>query len=673
MADGAGVDGRLIGALSVLGDQVDVQLAAEIGGMAPAEVLHVLETAQRAGAVTVAGGVICLDPARRELAYRGLGPRGQAMAHAHAAEVLNRVRPRDLAAIAEQWAAAAALLGPESALRAFERAALAAERALDWEDAARLWGRAAEVAAVEHHADAGALGLRRAHCLFRAGLFRDAMDACGQVASDARAASDRRLLAEAALVVRGIGDRDIRAALLDLCRDALRGIGDDTALASRVRSQLIMVSSDFFGARYEESEAEDNVKRAEACGDPRALVEALHALQMVCAGPRNTARRLKIADRVERVAREADLVDYLAWPFRWRVDAYFQLGQRPALDNAIADLQAYADQRRDGLATWSAMNTGAVLAEHEGRFEEAIRLAGEAHALAVRGGHEGGDYTYWILVSQCRLKLTGGPVEDQMLNIHAGPDAFHAFIAMQYVDLGDLETAAAHFDLGFAAMGEMDGTELQVQTHAALAYVAWRLGRIEAAPAVYAALEPFAEELANPASGQAASFGSVSRYLGQMAALIGDWDRVEADFGRALRRNLETSARAEVAETRLDWATALLRRGLARDEERSRSMLEASLQAAAELGMAPLGRRVAATLADLTARRSPLTGRELEVAALVAAGLTNKEVAARLRLSVRTAENHLLNVMNKLGLNNRAQVAAWFARSQSGQEHHSRS
>jgi DNA-binding CsgD family transcriptional regulator len=44
-----------------------------------------------------------------------------------------------------------------------------------------------------------------------------------------------------------------------------------------------------------------------------------------------------------------------------------------------------------------------------------------------------------------------------------------------------------------------------------------------------------------------------------------------------------------------------------------------------------------------------------------------------LRLSVRTAENHLLNVMNKLGLNNRAQVAAWFARSQFGQEHHSRS
>ena len=47
----------------------------------------------------------------------------------------------------------------------------------------------------------------------------------------------------------------------------------------------------------------------------------------------------------------------------------------------------------------------------------------------------------------------------------------------------------------------------------------------------------------------------------------------------------------------------------------------------------------------------------------MAEGLTNKEIASRLRLSVRTAENHVLNVMNKLGLDNRAQVAAWFTRN----------
>jgi DNA-binding CsgD family transcriptional regulator len=84
--------------------------------------------------------------------------------------------------------------------------------------------------------------------------------------------------------------------------------------------------------------------------------------------------------------------------------------------------------------------------------------------------------------------------------------------------------------------------------------------------------------------------------------------------------------------------------------------------------MEPLRRRSAEAGAVLKTGRSRLTNRELEIAALVAEGLTNKEVAARLRISVRTSENHLLNIMNKLGLDNRAQVAAWFARTRSAGE-----
>jgi DNA-binding CsgD family transcriptional regulator len=198
-----------------------------------------------------------------------------------------------------------------------------------------------------------------------------------------------------------------------------------------------------------------------------------------------------------------------------------------------------------------------------------------------------------------------------------------------------------------------------------LAKVAWSLDRDDAAPAIYAALAPFAEELAVTSTLAVASMGSVSRYLGQMATLMRDWPQVEVDFGRAMRRNMETRARGEVAETRFDWATALLRNGQARDRERATAMLEAAALAATELGMEPLRRRAADALAALMSGPSPLTSRELEVAALVAEGMTNKEVAARLRLSVRTAENHLLNVMNKLGLDNRAQVAAWYTRSRS--------
>ena len=54
-----------------------------------------------------------------------------------------------------------------------------------------------------------------------------------------------------------------------------------------------------------------------------------------------------------------------------------------------------------------------------------------------------------------------------------------------------------------------------------------------------------------------------------------------------------------------------------------------------------------------------LTGRELEVAGLVAEGLTNHAIARRLSVAPRTAEAHVENIRRKLGVRSRAQIAAW--------------
>jgi predicted ATPase/DNA-binding CsgD family transcriptional regulator len=56
---------------------------------------------------------------------------------------------------------------------------------------------------------------------------------------------------------------------------------------------------------------------------------------------------------------------------------------------------------------------------------------------------------------------------------------------------------------------------------------------------------------------------------------------------------------------------------------------------------------------------SPLTQREQNVTLLVAEGLTNKEIAERLVLSIRTVEAHVTHVLNKIGLRSRAQLAIW--------------
>ena len=67
-----------------------------------------------------------------------------------------------------------------------------------------------------------------------------------------------------------------------------------------------------------------------------------------------------------------------------------------------------------------------------------------------------------------------------------------------------------------------------------------------------------------------------------------------------------------------------------------------------------------ATLGNI-APRAELTERELDVARLVAAGLRNREIAARLSLSVRTAESHVGRIRLKLGFRSRTEIARWVA------------
>ncbi|WP_280430797.1 response regulator transcription factor, partial [Nocardia brasiliensis] len=64
------------------------------------------------------------------------------------------------------------------------------------------------------------------------------------------------------------------------------------------------------------------------------------------------------------------------------------------------------------------------------------------------------------------------------------------------------------------------------------------------------------------------------------------------------------------------------------------------------------------------AAAAPLTRRERDVARLVAAGYSNKRIAAELVISIRTAESHVDHILTKLGFTSRAQVASWVSARQ---------
>jgi predicted ATPase/DNA-binding CsgD family transcriptional regulator len=103
------------------------------------------------------------------------------------------------------------------------------------------------------------------------------------------------------------------------------------------------------------------------------------------------------------------------------------------------------------------------------------------------------------------------------------------------------------------------------------------------------------------------------------------------------------------------------------DEQFERAFVEGASYSFDQAVALALGEDEAAEVVAATPRRGApggLTKREREIAGLLAEGLSNKEIAARLVISQRTAETHVDHILGKLGMTSRAQVASWVAEHQ---------
>ena len=59
--------------------------------------------------------------------------------------------------------------------------------------------------------------------------------------------------------------------------------------------------------------------------------------------------------------------------------------------------------------------------------------------------------------------------------------------------------------------------------------------------------------------------------------------------------------------------------------------------------------------------REALTARQRQIAALVASGYTNQQIAAELVITVGTAANHVQQILTRLGLSSRSELAVWMS------------
>ena len=201
-----------------------------------------------------------------------------------------------------------------------------------------------------------------------------------------------------------------------------------------------------------------------------------------------------------------------------------------------------------------------------------------------------------------------------------------------------------------------------------LAETAVALDDHERSTSLYAQLLPYAGLVA--LAGSEVSGGPVDRPLGMLAAALTRDTEAAQHFDAAMAACQRTGACPWLAHSQYELAAMLAGRGRAEDRQATVELATAARDAADEIGMTAMRARAEALLAGLgsAARQdrpgepAGLTRREREVAGLVAAGMSNRQISEHLFVSERTAETHVQNILSKLGFNSRSQVAAWVVR-----------
>ncbi len=474
-----------------------------------------------------------------------------------------------------------------------------------------------------------------------AGDLERAASAAGK-AADLASTPDQ--LAEAALVLPPAADPAVGALSAALCARALADPPADQALRARLsalRSRLAFYAGD---PELTDAASAEALTLARGTDDDRALVDALRARQEALPGPSGRAERRQIADEVIAAGERLGSASDELWGRIWKVETSLEGGPLSAAAAALPDLRTVADRTGGPVARWHYQRAAAAVAQAQGRFPEAIELSDAAFATMSPWEPMPAKGVWLALQTAMSMHVSPRPeVVEEIRQPFTSPPRFLTMNPLSRANLlvaaGDLESAEATY-LGAGPIESWDLPVFFVVPALVLAVRgAAALGRPADLEALWSRLEGYRGE---QAVGTGVGYnGPVDLALG-IAAKALDRDP-EPWLTSALATSEAAGAAAFVAEARL--------------------LLAACVGGTEATRLRRLGTRAARSLgADrlLSAEADdPLTPREREVADLVAEGLTNRQIAERLVLSERTAQNHVQHVLTKLGLSNRAQVTAW--------------
>jgi DNA-binding CsgD family transcriptional regulator len=660
-----------IGQASVLGREFPVGLLADLAQRSPAEIIELLDDAIASELITPGGGhtMRFAHALMQEVAYAELSGVERQRLHQRAARAIQAARDADtIDALAHHLRQAAPLGGAAEALAATLAAARRGSGQLAYEHAAFQYREALALVALvpDPPVRRQELLLDLARCELRSGAVTAAWAACLEAADLGRAGGDAAVVADAATVLHGFSISAPSDQIHQLCREALTMLrGSDPVRQARVLAQLAITASPWSGD-VDQAASQEALRIAEATGDADARFLALQARQTDLTHVGYVLERLAIGERAVRLGAETGRDEYLAWGHLWRMDAFAQLGRRTQLDTELTAFTGVVGHMKEPLWIWRLKAVKASLAVMEGRHDEARALADEALVIGTRGGNETAEFVHLVFAANlARQTGSGLPAAEAGVRgfTEHGPFLARGWLAIILASSGRLEEAAR---LWHSIVPHLDSAPQRapewLNATCGNVDLCVLLGDRETAPKLYAALQPFADRhvvarVDTPYNGPAAL------YLGKLARLLGDWDAAETHLDRALRASVAMSSPPYEAVAHLETAGLMMARRRLGDARDAGTHLDTALNIARRLGLAPVEAEATALLAEhRRGRTSPLSDREEQVAALVADGLSNRQIAARLHIAERTAENHVKNILDKLGFDTRARIAAWHAR-----------
>jgi DNA-binding CsgD family transcriptional regulator len=346
------------------------------------------------------------------------------------------------------------------------------------------------------------------------------------------------------------------------------------------------------------------------------------------------------------------------------MQAGYLAGRADVVESAAVAIEDLAGRTPLPVLQWHRHRVLASRAVLTGRFDAAVAHSRLATAIALASGDEtaaGMHFAHGVHLAVLR----GDPA--------ALPEGLAAaFAAAPFDPLVDVQRAAAAELAGATQEAREVYDRLRAQLPLPADHPAWPavliqlVGLIErfddaaTAQVAYRQLLPFRAYPGAVGAATAMFHGTISRYLGQLAAVIGDTATAVELLREALTRNRVIGARPDTALTCLSLARVLCGGGRAELAEAA-ALAQDALDLAGRLDMpgtvAQAG-RVAAQIAAGRDGADPLTAREREIAALLGLALTNRQIAERLVLSERTIESHVRSILAKTGCANRTEFVA---------------